>query len=215
MKPLHYFSLLPLMLIIFSACNGQKSTITKTDQKGENESMQPAVIAAVDHSPAWNENGQKILLTGTVFQPDGKTPAPGVVIYYYQTNTEGLYRHRPEVKRSMPPNASGQTHGYIRGWVKTDSNGKYSIYTIRPGVYPTGDAFAHIHATIKEPNEIKEYYIDEFVFDDDKLLTSSYRKKMENRCGSGVLRLIKKDSLFIGERNIYLGLNIPDYPGKK
>ncbi|NOT35896.1 MAG: intradiol ring-cleavage dioxygenase, partial [Saprospiraceae bacterium] len=32
------------------------------------------------------------------------------------------------------------------------------------------------------------------------------------RCGSGVLRLVQKDDLQIGERNIFLGLNIPDYP---
>jgi protocatechuate 3,4-dioxygenase beta subunit len=35
---------------------------------------------------------------------------------------------------------------------------------------------------------------------------------MENRGGSGVIRFVQKDSLWIGERNIYLGLNIPNYP---
>jgi len=76
------------------------------------------------------------------------------------------------------------------------------------------DEPAHIHITVKEPNDIKEYYIDDFVFDDDKILTSERRKKMENRCGSGVLRLVQKGDLQIGERNIILGLNIPDYPKK-
>lgn len=214
MKLSTYSFLLSLTLILFSACKGQSAKTPRTVQANEIQSGQPAVISAKDYSPGWNEEGQKILLTGTVFQPDGKTPASGVVIYYYQTNTEGRYIHKPGEKRSMPPNALGQTHGYIRGWVKTDSNGRYFIYTVRPGAYPGGDVPAHIHATIKEPNDINEYYIDDFVFDDDKLLTFSYRKKMENRCGSGVLRLIKKDSLFIGERNMYLGLNIPDYPVK-
>lgn len=114
----------------------------------------------------------------------------------------------------MPPNKLGQTHGYIRGWVKTDTEGKYYIYTVRPGTYPTNDEPAHIHITVKEPNDIKEYYIDDFVFDDDKLLTSSKRQKMENRCGSGILRLVQKGDLQIGERNLILGLNIPDFPNK-
>ena len=115
----------------------------------------------------------------------------------------------------MPPNEKGQTHGYIRGWVKTDSLGRYFIYTVRPGKYPAGDFPAHIHLTIKEPDEINEYYIDDIVFDDDKLLTTAYRKKMENRAGSGVVRMERqKDSLLVGERNIILGLNIPDYPIK-
>lgn len=115
----------------------------------------------------------------------------------------------------MAPNELGQTHGYIRGWVKTDTAGKYFIYTVRPGTYPTNDEPAHIHITVKEPNDIKEYYIDDFVFDDDKLLTSLKRQKMDNRCGSGILRLVQNGNLQIGERNLILGLNIPDYPNKK
>ena len=114
----------------------------------------------------------------------------------------------------MPPNELGQTHGYIRGWVKTDKEGKYYIYTVRPGTYPTNNEPAHVHITVKEPNDIREYYIDDFVFDDDKILNSDRRKKMENRSGSGVLRLVKKGELLIGERNIILGLNIPGYPKK-
>lgn len=175
----------------------------------------PANLSSEDTSPGWNLNGQKLLLTGVVYQSDGKTPVSDVVIYYYQTNTEGKYLHKPEEKRSMPPNELGQTHGYIRGWVKTDKDGKYSIYTVRPGTYPTNDEPAHIHLTVKEPNEFKEYYIDDAVFDDDKILTTAKRLKMENRGGSGVLRLVKKGDLAIGERNIILGLNIPDHPKAK
>src|SRR5690606_30978182 len=63
-------------------------------------------------------------------------------------------------------------------------------------------------------NDIKEYYLDDFVFDDDKILNSARRKKLENRGGSGILRMVKQDELLIGERNIILGLNIPGYPVK-
>ncbi len=35
---------------------------------------------------------------------------------------------------------------------------------------------------------------------------------MENRGGSGVLKLVQGENLQIGEWNIILGLNIPDYP---
>jgi protocatechuate 3,4-dioxygenase, beta subunit len=172
------------------------------------------VISNSDTSAGWQLQGKKLLLTGTVYQPDKTTPAPGVLIYYYQTNTDGRYIHKPEEKRSMAPNNLGQTHGYIRGWVKTDADGKYSIYTVRPGAYPDGTELAHVHLTVKEPNEIPEYYIDDIVFDDDKLMTTKKRIKMENRAGTGVVRLIEKEQLSIGERNIYLGLNIPNYPQK-
>jgi len=175
----------------------------------------PKIFSDVDTSAAWNDDGQKILLSGIVYQKDGKTPAPNVILYYYHTNSEGKYIHKPEIKHSMAPNENGQTHGYIRGWVKTNSNGQYFIYTSKPGTYPTHDEPAHIHATIKEPNEINEYYIDDFVFEDDILLSSIKRKKMEKRCGSGVLRMIQKGDLFIGERDLILGLNIPNYPNAR
>lgn len=225
MKSLFIVIIQLLIIAVFTSCNGQthnknQSNSSKNKVGGEFENNEftyygiPKTISSIDTSSGWNQNGQKILITGIVYQIDGKTPASNVLIYYYHTNTDGKYIHKPGESRSMSPNELGQTHGYIRGWVKTDSLGKYFIYTVRPGVYPTKDAPAHIHVTIKEPNDINEYYIDDFVFDDDKLVNTSYRTKMENRCGSGVLRLVQKESLFIGERNIILGLNIPDYPTK-
>lgn len=206
-----------IFLVIFTSillsCNGQKVGGTFENSEFTYYGI-PKTISSIDTSSGWKQKGQKILLTGIVYQQDGKTPASNVLLYYYHTNTEGKYLHKPEEKRSMPPNELGQTHGYIRGWVKTDTTGKYFIYTVRPGTYPTNDEPAHIHITVKEPNDIKEYYIDDFVFDDDKLLTSAKRKKMENRCGSGVLRMVQKGDLQIGERNLILGQNIPNYPNK-
>jgi protocatechuate 3,4-dioxygenase beta subunit len=73
---------------------------------------------------------------------------------------------------------------------------------------------AHIHPSIKEPNIDNEYYIDDFVFDDDKLLTSEKRKEVENRGGNGILKVAISGDLQIAERDIILGLNIPNYPGK-
>jgi protocatechuate 3,4-dioxygenase beta subunit len=222
---LFQIGLIAVLCNFLTSCNGQTKEINKTTDKSqsiggafENSEFTyygiPKTISSIDTSAGWNLKGQKILLTGIVYQIDGTTPAPDVLLYYYQTNTDGKYLHKPEEGRSMPPNELGQTHGYIRGWVKTDKEGKYYIYTVRPGTYPTNDEPAHIHITVKEPNDINEYYIDDFVFDDDKLLTSAKRKQMENRCGSGVLRLVQKGDLQIGERNIILGLNIPDYPKK-
>lgn len=219
-----YFVILPLFIIVNAvSCNAQSkdSRQSKTAVKAFGGSMEnkeleysgiQKIISNTDTSSGWVLRGQKLLLTGIVYRSDSRTPAPGVIIYYYHTNTEGRYVHNPEDKRSMAPNNLGQTHGYIRGWVKTDSSGKYSIYTVRPGAYPDGTELAHIHLTVKEPNEIPEYYIDDIVFDDDVLMTTKKRIRMENRAGTGVVRLMEKSQLSIGERNIYLGLHIPNYP---
>jgi protocatechuate 3,4-dioxygenase beta subunit len=215
---------------LFSNCNGQSSQDSAAQSSNKNKISKPKEeivekseltyygirkqVSNTDTSMGWIQEGQKILLTGIVYQPDGKTPAPNVLIYYYHTNTKGKYLHIPSEKRSMPPNELGQTHGYIRGWVKTGVDGKYFIYTVRPGIYPTHDEPAHVHITIKEPNDKKEYYIDDFVFDDDKLLISSKRQRLQNRSGSGILRMVEVGALQIGERNLILGLHIPGYPDK-
>lgn len=208
----------------FSACNAQqkdgnrKPSPTAKQQVGGNfENSEftyygiPKQVSPIDTSEGWKQDGQKILLTGTVYAVDGKTLAPGVLLYYYHTNTSGRYLHKPEVPRSMPPNNLGQTHGYIRGWVKTGKDGKYFIYTVRPGSYPTSQEPAHVHVTVKEPNEVKEYYIDDFLFDDDPFLTAARRKRLEQRAGNGIVKMHVKNGILTGERNIILGLNIPGY----
>lgn len=168
----------------------------------------PTTITATDTSPGWNQQGQRLLIKGTIMKNDGRTPAPGVTLYYYHTDVNGLYSDDRKIDRKLV------RHGYIRGWVKSDENGRYAIYTVRPAPYPNADEPAHIHPAIKEPN-INEYYIDEFVFDDDPLLTAAKRKAMQNRGGSGVLRTHKENGIEIAEHNIILGLNIPDYPSAK
>ncbi len=197
-----------------SNCQGQTNTSGDLENSAPLYIGLPDTITPEDTSPGWKLKGQKLVLTGRVYQRDGKTPAADVLIYYYQTDLSGRYRHLPEEERSMPPNQLGQTHGYIRGWVKTDKQGNYEIRTVRPGTYPSRGEPAHVHITIKEPQMGEHYYIDDFVFDDDPLLTTKRRVAMENRGGSGVLRLVQDGDLQIGERDIILGLNIPGYPVK-
>jgi protocatechuate 3,4-dioxygenase beta subunit len=215
-----------LFVVLFTAltsCNGQtkNSNQTQTNSSTNKNKLvgggcdgcelmyagMPKNIKPVDTSAGWKEPGQKLLVTGIVFKLDGKTPAANVIIYYWQTDNKGYYSPKDGM------NAKAGRHGHIRGWVKTDVNGKYSIYTIRPAPYPNNTMPAHIHTSIKEPNIDNEYYIDEFVFDDDKLLTGAKRKALEHRGGSGILRVLISGDLQIAEHNIILGLNIPNYPG--
>ena len=214
------FIFLVIVTFLLLSCNGQKTSNSKNsaEKSGivggpfENGEFMyigmPKNIKSIDTSAGWTQKGQKLLITGTIYKLDGKTPAPDVTLYYYHTDINGVYAG----KQGLDPRVV--RHGYIRGWVKSDTNGKYAIYTVRPAPYPNTSFEAHIHPSIKEPNIDKEYYIDEFVFDDDRLLTSEKRKALENRGGSGVLRVLISGDLLIAEHNIILGLNIPNYPEK-
>ena len=167
----------------------------------------PANIPPTETSAGWTEKGQKLLLQGVVYARDGRTPAADVVVYYWQTDANGFYAPAEGL------DSRAKRHGHIRGWVKTSADGRYAIRTIRPAPYPNSDIPAHIHLSIKEPGIANEYYVDELVFDDDRLLTAERRKHLENRGGSGILRPFASGDVQVAEHDIILGLNIPNYPG--
>lgn len=195
------------------SCNSQGAPKTKEVVGGGCDGCElmyvdmPVQISSADTSIGWFEKGQKLLVTGRVFQSDGRTPAQNVVLYYWHTDSKGLYSNRNGL------NMNARAHGYLRGWVQTNSKGEYSIFTIRPAPYPNNNLPAHIHISIKEPNIGNEYYADDITFDDDLLLLP-YNKKYPpmNRGGSGLVRILVKDDLQIAEHDIILGLNIPNYP---
>ena len=148
--------------------------------------------------PPAGEPGDPLVLTGVVYQTDGKTPAPGVIVYAYHTNTGGVYPTRGDEQ------GWGRRHGYLRGWAKTNERGEYRFETIRPGGYPGRTDPAHIHMIVKEPDR-QEYWIDEVVFEDDPRVTDRYRTAQQNRGGNGVIRLSRDQSGgWSGRRDIIL-----------
>jgi protocatechuate 3,4-dioxygenase, beta subunit len=165
-------------------------------------------LSWIDTLPDFNEPGPKMIISGTIYQSDGITPAKDVLLYVYHTDQTGHYSNRYHEK-GMPGR-----HGYIKGWMKTNEKGQYKFYTLKPAAYPQRNAPAHIHPVVKEPGR-NEYYIDEYVFDDDPLLTANERSKLEQRGGSGIIQLHEKNSVLEGKRDIILGLHIPNYPAPK
>lgn len=144
------------------------------------------------------EPGERLVLEGTVFQPDGRTPAAGVLLYAYHTNAEGVYPQRGD------ETGNARRHGYLRGWLRTGEDGRYRIDTIRPAAYPGRTEAQHIHMTVQPPGG-EEAWIDSVHFDDDPLLTEARRQRLENRGGSGIVRLERgEDGVWRGRRDIVL-----------
>lgn len=162
-------------------------------------------LSPTDTLPDFNEEGSKIKVTGTIYQNDGETPAEGVILYIYHTDQNGIYATR-----------GGETgwakrHGYIRGWIKTGKDGKYTFYTLKPGTYPERSSPAHIHPIILEPNG-KYYWLCSYHFEGDPLLSEKVISPESPRGGSsGLLSLQKEEYLLVGKRDIILGKNIPGY----
>lgn len=123
--------------------------------------QRPATIgSSVRIAPA-GEPGTPMVVRGRVLQPDGK-PAPGVIVFAYQTDRTGVY------------NAAGRRGWRLQGWARTDARGRFELHTIRPGSYPGSRNPAHIHVTIEGPG-LPRRWSEEIQFADDPLIRDKGR----------------------------------------
>jgi len=110
-----------------------------------------------------DELGEPLIVSGTIYGKNGVTPLPNVLIYVYQTDAEGYYR--------KGNNSSDNPR--LKGWMKTNADGKYEFRTIKPGSYPGSRNPAHIHSKITIPGH-GEQWIDEFHFEGDPFLSETH-----------------------------------------
>lgn len=152
------------------------------------------------------EPGEPLRLSGVVRDRDG-APARGIVLYFYHTDANGLY---PPGGRAST--AEGKRHGRLRGWLRTDDTGAYTVETIRPGGYPGDVEPQHIHIHVLEPGRCT-YYIDDVVFEDDPRLTERMRARMTGRGGDGIVTPTRDEhGRWLVTRDITLGKAIAGYP---
>ncbi len=141
-----------------------------------------------------NEKGEPMIISGTVYLPDGKTPAPNILIYAYHTDIEGIYGRGNEPQ-----------HGRFRGWMLTDEKGRYEISSIKPASYPNTTFAAHIHMTLTGKN-FKEDSIDSVLFEGDKFISAREREKAGKKGGfNPIVQLEKRpDGILYAVRDIQL-----------
>ena len=143
------------------------------------------------------EPGERLIVSGTIFALDGKTPLEGARLWVYQTDATGVYS-----------TSSGQDQRYTRihGQIRTGADGRYEFRTIKPASYPGRSVPAHIHAFVSAPG-FPEYWIDDYVFEGDPFITEEAREKHYRGGGSfaSVLKLTKgSDGVLRGVRDIQI-----------
>lgn len=192
MKNLLTFFSLILLLSTFQIVNAQKKS------KGFNElsgiyDYSEKQLNSVDTIVGFNSKPNKLKISGTVYLSDGKTPAKDVILYVYQPNEKGNYEMKRDENRKRYINN--------RGWVKTDENGEYTLYTFMPGKFITKE-LKQIHRVVKEPGK-PEYELSSFFFNDDPLLpylTLACRAQAVK----SMLRLEEKNGMLVANRDIRL-----------
>ena len=143
--------------------------------------------------------GERLILEGTVYEADGKTPAENVVIYAYHTNSNGIYEKKGN------ETGNGKRHGFLRGWAKTNANGNYRFHTIKPAPYPNNAEPAHVHMTLKGEN-FDEYWINATWFKGDRIITKEMTDKLTRTGGfSNIIELTKNErGILVGTRAIII-----------
>ena len=182
-----------LVLVVHSAQSGNRSGC---EWCGAHEAPQELQSETTIADPG--EPGRRLLLTGTVYEPDGETPADGVLLYVHHTNAKGLYPTRGD------ETGNGRRHGYLRGWVLSDSQGRYKVHTIKPGSYPDRADPAHIHISVKEPGR-EEYWIDSVWFAGDPKITPRIRERRTGRGGEATVTLQEDpDGTLVARKDVVL-----------
>lgn len=146
-------------LVLLSGCNRQASA-NKIDGPD-----QWKVKIVSDQEP-----GEPLIVSGTIYSPDGKQPLPGITLYVYQTDATGRY------STSGGDNRGTRIHGVMR----TNAEGRYEFRTIKPGSYPNSQNPAHIHAYVSGP-DYPEYWIDEFLFANDPFIKDDDKRKASSQ----------------------------------
>lgn len=129
-----------------------------------------------------DEPGERIIVTGKVYGPDGSNGLAGVSIYVYHTDVKGYYS--PETNDNRNPR--------LRGYLRTDAQGRYEFSTIKPASYPNSRVPAHIHYVVTAPGYKERVF--EIVFENDPFVDDRIRTEASRDDSGYSIRRLERDS---------------------
>ena len=181
-----------MVLILWYGC-GQAAQSNQAVVGSKDTTEIPSTIKMV----ADIEPGERMIISGIIYLPDGKTPAKGAILSVWHTDAKGYY--------IAGGGGAGEEHPRLHGRMKTGADGKYEFSSIRPAHYPDNSTPAHIHGHLSAPG-FPEYPLI-YYFEGDSLITDQNRSALNHHHGGSpsIIPLTKNNNgVWIGHRNFIL-----------
>ena len=144
------------------------------------------------NNPVWQikmvsdaEPGEPLIISGTIYGPDGVKPVDGAKLTVYHTDAKGYYSDQDGNGREPQPR--------LKGWMKTNADGRYEFRTIRAAPYPGGGNPAHIHGALSAPG-FAERVVEEYWFEGDSYITPEMRSRLKGEANFSPILRLRKDS---------------------
>jgi protocatechuate 3,4-dioxygenase beta subunit len=181
-----------LLAILFCSCGQPTNSTVFTSISSDTAHIPSKIIMAADTEP-----GERMIISGTIYLPDGKTPAKDAILSAWHTDAKGYY--------IAGGGGAGELHPRIHGRMQTGADGKYEFRTIKPAQYPAHTSPAHVHGHISAPGFPEYPFI--CYFEGDDLITNKNRSELNShRGGTPSIITLTKDinGVLIGHRDIIL-----------
>ena len=130
----------------------------------------PAIITSKARIAPPSEPGAPLIVRGRAVAEDGRTPLTNAIVFAYHTDKDGHYDRE----------GAGPHSWRLKGWARTDADGRFEFTTIRPGAYPRRNTAEHIHLNIFLEDG-RRYWAAGIEFDDDPLVTERSRTESQGR----------------------------------
>jgi protocatechuate 3,4-dioxygenase beta subunit len=182
---------LPLALLFVTPLVAQDTEFIRALESAQR--LRPAQLTSTARIAPIGEPGTALVIHGRVFKDDGQTPLAGAVVFAYHTDRHGLY------------DEPGTVHSWrLKGWAKTDADGRFQFSTIRPGPYPGERIAAHVHFTLM-PAEGGRFHAGELLFAGDPALTPRQKDHSASAGTFAEIRPVRRDG---GAEHVEINLKV-------
>ncbi len=167
--------------LVLSGCSTGADSVARAGGGAGNDANNPVWrIKMVSEA----EPGEPLIISGTIYGPDGVKPLDGARLNVYHTDARGYYSDQDGNGREPQPR--------LKGWMKTNADGRYEFRTIKAAPYPGGGNPAHIHASLSAPG-FAESRVEEYWFEGDRYITAEMRSRLKGAGAFSPILTLRKD----------------------